>query len=498
MNFEPLVIPACVTVATVFGLMLLGEPIDRYWEQGSTTAYHPPADTSAAIDAVDQLEWTGSEKAERGVSLFNPEFADGEPVAMQTYLSHSRIEPSVSRVLHAAVAIRARAAQERAERTPLNLSIVIDVSGSMQGQKLHQAKAAAHALVDSLGPQDALSIVHYNDEAVIAVPSRRVRQSAVQELHHAIRDLYADGGTNISAGLTVGQRTLNKHRTDYTIDRVLLFSDGQATNGITAPEELASMGARTLENGASVSTFGVGLHYNERVMQAISKGAGGNDYFIDDAEQTTRLLDKEFAALRGTVARNVSLVLRPGRGASIEDFGMFAHYREGDAYVVPLDALTADAHKDLLLTLRIASPHAGIVDVLHTELRYRPAAAIQEATKRSESRLVVTAGAEVANTNVLRRVQQLETLAAFDEALKMYQDGDRFEAADMMDKQREANAAFLDEHDLDDPAFERVGREMKKLAYSFRKTDQRSTHGKWIIKQKFSNAQQSAHSEIKF
>ncbi len=194
------------------------------------------------------------------------------------------------------------------KRLPLNLALVIDTSGSMRDEnKLNSVKQAAIALVNRLRPEDRLAIVSYDTQAKVVLPSSPVRVN--QEARWLIQSLRADGGTNLGAGLIEGYHQLREFAGPKIISRVLLLSDGKANVGITSSAELSRMVLQEADAGISLSTFGVGLDFNEDLMAALSESGRGMYYFIDRPESMEAILAKEFNSVEQLVAADIKATI---------------------------------------------------------------------------------------------------------------------------------------------------------------------------------------------
>jgi len=98
--------------------------------------------------------------------------------------------------------LNAIADRQKHRRTPLNLAVVLDKSGSMTGAKLEKAKQAATQLVDRLAPSDVFSLVIYSDEARVLVPAQKVEDK--ESLKEKIESIEAGGSTALHAGVKTG------------------------------------------------------------------------------------------------------------------------------------------------------------------------------------------------------------------------------------------------------------------------------------------------------
>lgn len=193
--------------------------------------------------------------------------------------------------------------QTGADRAPLNLALVIDQSGSMSGDKIRQARAAAHQALDHLGANDVVSLIAYNNHASVYWPAQRVGNG--RGLRAAIDRIETGGGTNLFGGVELGATELRQRlRGDY-VHRVILLSDGIANVGPSSPAALAGLGAGLRDEGIAVSTLGLGLDYNEDVMIALARRSDGNTYFVENSRDLPRVFEQEFGEAMNVVAREL-------------------------------------------------------------------------------------------------------------------------------------------------------------------------------------------------
>lgn len=199
-----------------------------------------------------------------------------------------------------------------AYRTPLNLALVIDRSGSMSGDKIRQARHAAHQAVDRLMSDDVVSLIVYGTEAVTFWPASRVGDG--RGLHQAINRIETSGNTNLWGGVQLGAAELRKRLRGDFVHRVILLSDGLANHGPSSPAELAGLGAELRAEGIAVSTVGLGLGYNEDLMAGLARRSDGNTYFVENSRDLPRVFAEEFGDAMNVVARElvVEVIFPPG------------------------------------------------------------------------------------------------------------------------------------------------------------------------------------------
>jgi Ca-activated chloride channel family protein len=155
------------------------------------------------------------------------------------------------------------------DRPLLNLSLVLDRSGSMESKgKLEYLKRAAKKTVDSLQGKDRLAIVEYDDRVTVLWPSSPVESPAM--VKRLIDALEPRASTNLAGGLVAGIEQVEETISDDRLTRVLLLSDGLANIGITDPREIRKLVRKGKMKGVRVSTLGLGLDYNEDLMQDIA------------------------------------------------------------------------------------------------------------------------------------------------------------------------------------------------------------------------------------
>jgi len=192
---------------------------------------------------------------------------------------------------------------ERDYRAPVNVAIVIDRSGSMQGEKLLRAKEAAKLAVNRLHPDDIVSVIAYDDTVRILLPATKVADRTA--VLAAIEKLQPGGSTALFAGVSVGGAEVRKFLDRKRVNRVVLLSDGLANVGPDSPAELGALGASLKKEGVAVSTIGLGLGYNEDLMARLAGQSDGNHAFVEHPRDLARIFDEEFGDAMSVTAQDV-------------------------------------------------------------------------------------------------------------------------------------------------------------------------------------------------
>lgn len=195
-----------------------------------------------------------------------------------------------------------------AQKAPLNLSLVLDRSGSMSGAKIDNLRRAALDVLERMGPQDVLSVVAFDDAIDVILPATRVTDPAA--LRSRILALQPGGMTALFGGVSQGLAQARKFKGEGRSTRLVLVSDGQANVGPSSVSELAALGRSAGKEGIPVSTVGLGEGYNEDLMQQLALNSDGNHDFAQHPADLARIFDREFGDAQEIVATDIEIRFR--------------------------------------------------------------------------------------------------------------------------------------------------------------------------------------------
>lgn len=193
----------------------------------------------------------------------------------------------------------------RTSRPPLNLVLLMDVSGSMASEnKLPLAKRAVRMLLPNLNANDRVSMVVYAGASGVALEP--TRGTATRDIVCALENLEAGGSTAGGQGISLAYKMAEKHFNRNGINRIILMSDGDFNVGISDPRQLRDLVTRKREQGVYLSIFGFGGgNYNDAIMQSLAQNGNGVAAYIDSAEEANRVMNRQFAGTMFPIANDV-------------------------------------------------------------------------------------------------------------------------------------------------------------------------------------------------
>ena len=379
-----------------------------------------------------------------GLLLLQAPVARAEQVRFHVGLSHPMLLEHTRQTAYLKVDLTGFAIQRPEDRTPVNVAIVLDKSGSMQGDKITHAKQAAIMAIDRLGPNDIVSVLSYDHTVQVLVPATKVHDK--QAIRRSIRRLKANGHTALFAGVSKGVKELRKFFDKNRVNRVILLSDGQANVGPSTPSELGKLGAALGKQGISVTTIGLGLGYNEDLMTQLAQRSDGNHTFVEHPEQLVHIFNQEFGDVLSVVAQEVTITITCHDGfRPVRVLG-----READIYgqrvVTTLNQLYSEQEKYVILEVETQpSLGRGTHEVAQVELSYA-----NMLTKRTDTRTTTVAARFTPSPETVRQnvnpsaiVPALEQRAVENEekAIELRDQGKKDEAQRLLSD----NAKVLEE-----------------------------------------------------
>jgi len=222
--------------------------------------------------------------------------------------------------------------------------------------------------VRRLADGDVVSVVDYAGFGHVLVEPTELGPDTRSRVDARIAGLTADGDTCISCGLETALELLQ--RRSGGVDRVLLVSDGEATAGVRDLVGMRRVADRVRATGATVTTIGVDVDYNERMMTAIAEQTNGRHYFVQTPEALSAIFDQELSGLERTVAREAKVELELEPGVELLDAGGRSFRREGSRVSVTLGSFASGEERSVLARVRLTSTRGSEQPIARARLTY--------------------------------------------------------------------------------------------------------------------------------
>jgi len=243
-----------------------------------------------------------------------PEVSVTGPLSISTRIEYSALPTGQTRdvfgivTLKAAVPVPKDPAVEK--RQPLDIICVLDVSGSMQGDKIRLVQEAVRFVIKESEPSDRLSIVAFNHEPTRVLRLARMHNEGKNEATVATLRLAANGGTNIASGLEAALEVAERRKQRNAVSAILLLTDGQDGSGSRGGSSAyAALVARAQRAGCSLYAFGFGADHDARLLSEIAEQAQTPFTFVEDVDSIGQAFAGAMGGLASVVAQRVQLTL---------------------------------------------------------------------------------------------------------------------------------------------------------------------------------------------
>ena len=246
------------------------------------------------------------------------------------------------------------------EREPVHFVAVLDVSGSMRGEKISSAKDAVRQAVQRLqpaqggNPGDLFSLIVFSTEVRCLARAKPVNAGVYRVIESLLQELDAGGQTALCGGLEMGIAEAAAAAAGTRL--VLLLSDGQANVGETDIEAVGRRALDARQKGITVSTLGVGLDYNEALMAEIAIDGGGRFYHIEKASQIAAYLTGELGEMASLAARDVQVTLNLPAGTVVQTLSAAYPVRD---HKVTLGDIPLRTALEVVVRLQLPAQSAG-------------------------------------------------------------------------------------------------------------------------------------------
>jgi Ca-activated chloride channel family protein len=251
---------------------------------------------------------------------------------------------------------------------PTDLVVVLDRSGSMNGQKIRDAQTAIHHLISRLGPEDRFALVAFSSGAEVAIPLAYATPSARARWTGRVNAIHAGGGTYMSNGLALGLDTLSAARAAGRSPRAIVLSDGLAAE---PHDVLRAQAAEAAAGEYTLSAVGIGADFDENLMSALADAGTGNYYYLQDVSRLASVFAAEFETARETVAAGVAVSIEPAPGVAVVEAAGYPLERSGGNASFRPGTLFAGQERHVWVTLRVPTNAEAEYALGSVRVRYR-------------------------------------------------------------------------------------------------------------------------------
>lgn len=258
---------------------------------------------------------------------------------------------------------------------PLNLCLILDHSGSMNGRPLETVKQAAHKIVDNLSPGDRLSIVAFDHKAKVLVPNQVIENPAAIKVE--INKLKASGGTAIDEGMRLGVEELAKGKKD-SISQAFLLTDGENEHGDN--DRCLKLAELAAGYNLTVSTLGFGDNWNQDILERIADAGGGSLSYIQQPEAAVSEFSRLFSRIQSVGLTNAYLLIELNPQVRLAELKPIAQVlpetielpvmQEGEQAIVRLGDLMTDMPRVVLANLYTGQLPQGTQTIAYVQVRY--------------------------------------------------------------------------------------------------------------------------------
>lgn len=282
---------------------------------------------------------------------------------IQARFDLDKLDHSKTNTPHLVVSLRAPTLDWVEKRRPIAVIPCIDLSGSMQGEKLKYAKASLLTLIEHLQPGDVAGLVTFANHAVVEVEPQQVTHDLKGKLKRAVQQLQVRGGTNLLEGLSKSIGVIQDLDLPPSfLHRVIMFTDGMPTVGITDTKAILQAVGKSCVR-ATVSAFGYGAGLgtwggiDQDFLTALADLGKGNYAYVRDPDAALGAFGKELGGLLSTYATDLNVEIEPVKGHQVTTVVTDVKVQDSDAFglvEIPISDIMGEEERHFVLATEIA------------------------------------------------------------------------------------------------------------------------------------------------
>ena len=295
-----------------------------------------------------------------------------------------------------------------------------------------------------------------------------------KELKTIIHRLQSGSMTFLSGGWLKGCAEVAEAVGEGTLNRVLLLTDGLANQGITDLEELGRHASELASRGVPTSTFGVGLDYNEHLLEHVANQGGGQYYYIDHPQKIPAIFEQELKEIAAVTASNVEVVIDLPANTAAEVSGNWRTEKKTNQLHIWLGDIGAGNKREFYLKLLLPPMAKSERVALMARVMAMDAAGIVMSTEQKlELQYVPESEAKdaILDVGVRQRFAIVDLADSKNEALKRERTGDIDGAVRLYCLTVDCQSRYLSNEDIDE-----ARHELDSIREGLQEIDRKSMH----------------------
>ncbi|MFN8391038.1 MAG: VWA domain-containing protein [Bdellovibrionota bacterium] len=287
-------------------------------------------------------------------------------------LSQTKLVQGADGTFYLELAIDTPAETGSPKRTPVDMVVVLDRSGSMAAEnRLPYAKSAIKDLLARLTPEDRFGLITFETSASVVSELSPVTEEFRRGEEQVVNGLSPAGSTNMSGGLVLAKSMIDRAGPGR-LKKIILLSDGEANLGVIDPNALASIARGFSGSETILSTIGMGLGFNEALMASLADHGMGNFSYLESLASLGNILSKDLEATRSVFASSSNVELRLPAGFRVIDTSGYPSERVSgsDTLRILTGQILSGVRKTLFVTVAAPTSNTGPLSVGDVQLTY--------------------------------------------------------------------------------------------------------------------------------
>lgn len=289
-----------------------------------------------------------------------------DPVMISHMWGNNKINQNTEEVI-LQIGLATHRAKHLENVPPANLSLVVDVSGSMSGQKLQKSKEAMRELIKQLRPSDNVSLVLFGSSVTVPFKSQNIGDK--KDLLNAIDAIGINGSTNVHLGMKTGYEQVASTYLNRGSNRVIVFTDARANTGMIEPNQILN-DTKVYIKDIELTFIGIGMGFNQDFAREIKTRLRGHMHFVQDAREITKIFRDEVEQfLAKPYGKNAELTIDIPKDYALEKFYGYQPTITGNRVTLKLNDMQGGLTQIFMLKL---TPNNGTkkLDAIDYSLSY--------------------------------------------------------------------------------------------------------------------------------